>query len=196
MHKKWTLLFLIVFVCAGSNLMALEIPLNGGGASSAGGVKIGYIDMDRIFQIYPQTQVAKDDYAKQLKKKKDQLAEKEKELDDIKNRIGILESTLGTSVNENKDADNPEVTAASVPSLKRDLEEKKVAYEELKKRASQDLASFQSQQSQIILGKIYQALRDLALEEQVTIVVDKASILYGDATTDLTDKLQEKVRGY
>ena len=48
----------------------------------------------------------------------------------------------------------------------------------------------------MILGKIYQALRDLAQEEQVTLVVDKASILYGDSAIDLTEKLQNKVRGY
>jgi hypothetical protein len=30
----------------------------------------------------------------------------------------------------------------------------------------------------------------------VTLVVDKASILYGDTAIDLTDRLQAKVRGY
>jgi Skp family chaperone for outer membrane proteins len=48
----------------------------------------------------------------------------------------------------------------------------------------------------MILGKIYQALRDVANEEQVVVVVDKSSILYGDANIDLTEKLQERVRGY
>ena len=75
-------------------VLALEIPLTGGTQSSAGGPKIAYVDMERIFQIYPQTQAAKEDYAKQLKRKKDQLAEKEAELRDISSRLTVLESTL------------------------------------------------------------------------------------------------------
>ena len=45
-------------------------------------------------------------------------------------------------------------------------------------------------------GLIYKALKDLANEEQVTLVVDKSSILFGSAEIDLTDKLQQRVRGY
>lgn len=180
-------------------LHALDIPLAGGGGSSPSAVKIGFVDMDRIFKIYPQTQAAKEDYAKQLKKKKEQLTVKEKELEDIKNRIGILESTLAnTPVEQSEPMEGESVPAQrkSVPTLKKELEDARAEFEEMKKQASMDLSNFQSQQSQIILGKIYQALRDLALEEQVIVVVDKASILYGDATIDLTDRLQERVRGY
>lgn len=185
--KKLFIAFALSLLIFSTASFALDIPLSGGSQQSGGGAKIGFVDMDRIFKIYPQTQAAKEDYSKQLKKKKDQLAAKEKELEDIKNRISILDSTSVSGA---------ETPGEGTGTLKKDLEDKKVEYEEMKKQASQDLANFQSQQSQIILGKIYQALRDLALEEQVSVVVDKASILYGDATIDLTDKLQERVRGY
>src|SRR5687768_3046770 len=87
------LLFLLATAPAG----ALDIPLTGvtsGGGD--GGGKIGYVDMDRIFQIYPQTLAAKEDYAKQLQRKRQQLADKEEELANIKSRISVLESTLRT----------------------------------------------------------------------------------------------------
>lgn len=188
---------------------ALEIPLGGGLESkSGGGTTVGYVDMDRIFQIYPQTQIAKEDYAKQLEKKRAQLHEKESQVNALKARIGVLDSTLkglntpppngaapadGTA----SPSDTP-VAAGDSPSsdMKKQLEAQMAELDDLRKQSERDLATFQNQQSQIILGKIYQALRDLAQEEQVTLVVDKASILYGDTAIDLTDKLQTKVRGF
>jgi Skp family chaperone for outer membrane proteins len=160
--------------------------------------------------VYPQTQAAKEDYAKQLKKKREQLAEKEAALAEIQSRAAVLESTLkqgapptaptvadsSSTVSAVPSADPLANAAQSLATMKRDLEEKKSELEDTRKQAAADLAAFESQQSQLILGKIYQALRDVANEEQVTVVVDKSSILYGDASIDLTDKLQQRVRGY
>jgi Skp family chaperone for outer membrane proteins len=189
----------------------LEIPLAGGTAGGdAGHGAIGYVDMDKIFQVYPQTQAAKEDYAKQLKKKREQLAEKEAALAEIQSRAAVLESTLkqgapptaptvadsSSTVSAVPSADPLANAAQSLATMKRDLEDKKAEMEELRKQSAADLAAFEAQQSQLILGKIYQALRDVANEEQVSVVVDKSSILYGDASIDLTDKLQQRVRGY
>jgi Skp family chaperone for outer membrane proteins len=195
-------------------IWGLDIPLTGatpGSSSDATrGGTIGYVDMEKIFQIYPQTQAAKEDYAKQLKKKREQLAEKEAALAEIQSRAAVLESTLkqgappaapvvldSSSTASSVPAVDPLASAAqSLATMKRDLEDKKAEMEELRKQSAADLAAFEAQQSQLILGKIYQALRDVANEEQVTVVVDKSSILYGDASIDLTDKLQQRVRGY
>ncbi len=180
---------------------ALEIPLGGGldAKTGGGGTTVGYVDMDRIFQIYPQTQIAKEDYAKQLEKKRQQLREKENQVNALKARIGVLDSAL-KDLNSAPASDSATATNAGpdTPSsdMKKQLESQMAELDDLRKQSERDLATFQNQQSQIILGKIYQALRDLAQEEQVTLVVDKSSILYGDTAIDLTDKLQNKVRGY
>ena len=192
---------------AASGAAALEIPLGGAAEAAAGGTAVGYVDMDRIFQIYPQTQAAKEDYAKQLEKKRQQLRDKEAEVSSLRSRLAVLESTLKDLEQPQPPADpnaaqpaQPGDSAArgqqNVAEMKKQLETQVAEYEEMRKQAERDLATFQGQQSQIILGKIYQALRDLAQEEQVTLVVDKSSILYGDAAIDLTEKLQAKVRGY
>ena len=187
-----------------SPLQALDIPLSGSvDTGRGGGASLGYVDMDRIFKIFPQTQAAKEDYAKQLKKKRDQLAAKEAEMADVKGRIAVLESTLkqstdaqSTSAAPDASSNNTASASQSLGKMKQELETHKTELEELSKQATSDLAAFESQQSQLILGKIYQALRDVAIEAQVSVVVDKSSILYGDATIDLTEKLQERVRGY
>lgn len=190
--------FVLAVFITGASLFALDIPLSGT-SDGAGGAKLGYVDMDRIFQIYPQTQAAKEDYLKQLKKKREQLGAKEAELKDIEGKISVLESTLkqGGAVNATDQSPDPMANASqSVGNMKSDLETKKAELLELRKQATADLAAFESQQSQLILGKIYQALRDVAVEEQVSVVVDKSSILYGDASIDLTEKLQQRVRGF
>jgi Skp family chaperone for outer membrane proteins len=201
---------LVYFVCA--PLRALDIPLSGETGTGKGGASIGYVDMDKIFQIFPQTQAAKEDYMKQLQKKKDQLAAKESELADIQNRVSVLESTLkqnpsappvatssGTVSSTSTAPSTADALAGASQNLvkmKKDLDDRKAELEDLRKQAQSDLSTYQTQQSQIILGKIYEALREVALEQQVNVVVDKSSILYGDATIDLTDKLQQRVRGY
>jgi Skp family chaperone for outer membrane proteins len=188
---------------------ALEIPLGGStGGNNSTNIRIGFVDMELIFQVYPQTKAAKEDYRKKLDKMKQDLAQKENELGNIKDRLAVLDSTLkGMSApvpitNPNVDGSTPPVTDAapqapeSISAMKKDLENKQLEYEDARKRAQADLAAFENRQSQIILGKIYEALQDLAQEEQVTMVVDKSSILFGASDNDLTEKLEQKIRGF
>jgi Skp family chaperone for outer membrane proteins len=189
-------LFLIASICFGvflTNAAALEIPLNGaGGGSGDGGAKIGYVDMERIFQVYPQTKAAKDDYRKRLEKLKSDLAQREADLGNTRDRIAVLDSTLKGVQSSTDTPREP----GNLDAMKKDLQTKEQEFEEARKRALDDLATFESKQSQVILGRIYEALVSLADEEQLTLVVDKSSILYGSASTDLTEKLQERIRGF
>lgn len=196
------ILFLLLFLLP--NAYALDIPLTGA-SGDGGNSKIGYVDMERIFQVYPQTKAAKEDYRKRLDKLKLDLAQKETELGNIRDRIAVLDSTLkggGTPPAVSAStvaADSPPELPqepGNLNAMKKDLEVKEAEFEEARKRALEDLATFESRQSQVILGKIYEALVGLAEDEQLTLVVDKSSILYGSAATDLTDKLQQRIRGF
>jgi Skp family chaperone for outer membrane proteins len=176
---------------------ALEIPLSNAGGGGNGGAKIGYVDMERIFQVYPQTKAAKDDYRKRLDKLKADLAQRETELGNIRDRIAVLDSTLKNVAPPSVSGSTESAAAPeNMETMRRDLQTKETEFEEARKRALEDLASFESRQSQVILGKIYEALVNLAEDEQLTLVVDKSSILFGSASTDLTEKLQERIRGF
>ncbi|MFN0118686.1 MAG: OmpH family outer membrane protein [Elusimicrobiota bacterium] len=185
--------FLLTFFSI--TLYSLEIPLTGQSGTVSKGASIGYVDMEKIFQIYPETANAKEDYSKQLQKKRSQIADKENELSELKKRLSVLESTL-KDLTSGSSAIPPQDQPQAISDLKKQIDEKKAEYEDTRKQAYDDLAAFESKQSEMILGKIYQALKDLAQEEQITIVVDKSSILYGSGNIDLTQKLQEKVRGF
>ncbi|MCB4755677.1 MAG: OmpH family outer membrane protein [Elusimicrobia bacterium] len=197
-YLKFAFLMCLICLILSTPLKAIEIPLEGS-TKSGGAANIGYVDMERIFQIYPQTQYAKEDYSKKLKKMREDLTAKEGAIQNLQERISVLESTL-KDFEKNTSTAGPAVPELdetnNIIKMKNDLESQKVEIEETKKAAVEELAAFERRQSQIILGKIYEALRELAEEEQITLVVDKSSILFGSASVDLTEKLQLRVRGY
>jgi Skp family chaperone for outer membrane proteins len=206
MKRIGWLLGLGICLIQGTTAFSLDIPLSGG-VDGKGGVKIGYVDLDKIFELYPQTKNAKEDYAKQLNIKHEALAAREKEIETIKNKIAVLEETfkdMEAAVPPSPDGvvastevpALPVVPPQNIAQLTAQLEKEKQRYAEARKQSAEELKAFENQQSNAILGKIYRALQDLALEEQVSIVVDKSSVLYGTADVDLTEKLSNKVRGY
>lgn len=86
----------------------------------------------------------------------------------------------------------PEIDAA----LKKKEGELKAKEEELRlfqRAAERELLEYESHKNEILLGRIYIALKELALKESVSVVVDKRNILYGQNAVDLTGKLLEKL---
>ena len=55
--------------------------------------------------------------------------------------------------------------------------------------AELELLDYENRQTENILGKIYMILKELAIKEGVSVVIDKRSILFGNFAVDLTDKL-------
>lgn len=216
---------------------ALEIPLKQRAGGGQGGTTVGFVDMEAIFQEYPETQKAKTEYFAELASKREALASLEKELVDLREQLSVLRTTLKEMQDSLKSA--PEsveastataetFTAASTApaaavaeamrpgSLAQDigaspgsvaavnesllqrektLQEKETALEQARLNAAKDLTEFEERRSLQIMGKLYKALIQLADEQGVTVVVDKRSILYGQAAMDLTDRLRRRVRG-
>ena len=59
--------------------------------------------------------------------------------------------------------------------------------------AEKELTALESRKSQVLLGKIYQVLQQVAHDEGVSVVVDKGAILYGQPAVDLTEKLLKRL---
>jgi len=90
--------------------------------------------------------------------------------------------------------------STSVPEIDAALTKKegelKAKEEELRlfqREAERELLEYESHKNEIILGRIYIALKELAQKESVSVVVDKRNILYGQNAVDLTEKLLEKL---
>lgn len=79
--------------------------------------------------------------------------------------------------------------------IKKSAELKKVRreIEIYRSHAEIELLDFENRQTENILGKIYMILKELAIKEGVSVVIDKRSILFGNFAVDLTDKLLMKL---
>jgi Skp family chaperone for outer membrane proteins len=86
----------------------------------------------------------------------------------------------------------PEIDAA----LTKKEEDLKTREEELRlfqRMAERELLEYESRKSEILLGRIYVALKELAVKEEVSVIVDKRNILFGQNAVDLTGKLLKKL---
>ena len=181
---------------------ALEIPVEN--ITTTAGFAVGYVDMEKIFQEFPETQRAKVEYFEDIEKKRLALLDKELEIKNLKDRIDAIKksieigtgsSSLGVSSGTaSAAAATAQDAAATLVLRQQELDEKEKSMETERLKIEQDLVDEERHRSQAILGRIYVVLQELAEEAQVSVVVDKSSILYGTAQVDLTEKLRERLR--
>ncbi len=86
----------------------------------------------------------------------------------------------------------PEIDAA-ISKKEAELAAKEEELRLFQKQTEHELLEFESRKSEVLLGRIYVALKELAVKEEVSVVVDKRNILYGQHAVDLTDKLLKKL---
>lgn len=199
-------IFLLV-VCF-TNSFGIEIQVikngsNNGTANNgiAGGNVVGFVDMDKIFHEYPETQRAMLDYQKEISKKREEISGLEGQLLELKQKKAVMENTFSVlPENQNLAESTTTVNAVSLSTatlseMNSQIEEQEESLVVAKARVERELAEMEERRSLSILGKIYKALEKLAETEGVDVVVDKSSVLYGNATVDLTEKLQKRLRG-
>lgn len=90
--------------------------------------------------------------------------------------------------------------STSVPEIDAAIEKKTgelaAKEEELRlaqRQSERELLEYEGRKTEILLGRIYVALKELAVKEEVSVIVDKRNILYGQSAVNLTDKLLLKL---
>ncbi|OGS50760.1 MAG: hypothetical protein A3J79_02270 [Elusimicrobia bacterium RIFOXYB2_FULL_62_6] len=86
----------------------------------------------------------------------------------------------------------PEIDAV-LSAKEAELKQKEDALRLYQRQVEKELLEYESHRSEILLGRIYIALKELAIKEEVSVIVDKRNILFGHAAVDLTGKLLEKL---
>ncbi|MBI5744205.1 MAG: OmpH family outer membrane protein [Elusimicrobia bacterium] len=86
----------------------------------------------------------------------------------------------------------PEIDAA-IAKKEEALRTKEEELRVFQRMAERELLEYESRRSEILLGRIYVALRELAVKEEVSVIVDKRNILFGQNAVDLTGKLLKKL---
>jgi len=78
---------------------------------------------------------------------------------------------------------------SAIAAKETDLAKKQEDLRLAQRQAERELLEYETGKSEMILGRIYIALKELAVKEGVSVVVDKRTILFGHSAVDLTGKL-------
>lgn len=278
---KETSLFLLLALQTALALKtgAVEIPLD-----AIAPVRIGYLDLQRVFDSYPEKSFAEGDLLREVEKRKRELGRRQNEINTLREQVAADEATLvqakagrpvrvppnivpqppppaagttkpapvpstgtvrastATAVESYPTEDPlaglpghpgatipaPAAPAASLPGLTTEPDKpapalldllagatepallNAEALSALEKRAQQnrlalaravtsfktfrgnavgDMKQLQTEKTYGVMSKIYAMLQTLARDEGITVVIDKAYVLYGEETVDLSDKL-------
>jgi hypothetical protein len=74
------------------------------------------------------------------------------------------------------------------------LEAKEADFKTFEALAEKSLLDLESRKTEILLGRIYGAIQEVAKNEGVSVVVDKSQILFGHQAVDLTDRVLKKLK--
>ena len=86
----------------------------------------------------------------------------------------------------------PEIDA-SITAKEADLKQKESAIKLYQRQMEKELLEYEGRRSEILLGRIYTTLKELAVKEEVSVIIDKRNILFGHSAVDMTEKLLKKL---
>lgn len=82
---------------------------------------------------------------------------------------------------------------ALIAAKEAELAGKETEFRRFQAEMEKGLLSAESRRTDVLLGKIYEVVQDVARESGVSVVVDKSQILFGQRTVDLTDQVIKKL---
>ena len=110
----------------------------------------------------------------------------------------LFDSTVKrvTTLNLIKDMENKVAIEHDILEEKqKELEEAVRAYGKREEEIERELAEFENRKTMKIMAECYRLIEELAREENISIVVEKNSILYGQPFIDMTERIKERLRG-
>ena len=107
---------------------------------------------------------------------------------------GILDTLAASGTPGTLSVEAQTALQKRVDANKKLLERQIVDFKNFRGNALADMKVLQTQKTYDIMSKIYAVLQTLARDEGVTIVMDKAYVLYGEDTVDLSDKLIQRLQ--
>ena len=140
--------------------------------ATAKDLKVGTVDLKKLFNEYPGTEKAQKKFkAFALKKQKD-LSDPEEELTDLQKQLEGSSSVLSAKEKKKKAAE---------------YQTKLREYAQLKNQITNDLAAKESEMTQGILDEIKAAVAGVARDKGVDLVLDSEKTVYVNGGTDLTE---------
>jgi outer membrane protein len=154
-------------------ILLLVLLLFGAPAFCATIIKIGVVDITRVFDEYPETKKATQALNKEYEEQKVKIGE-------FQDEILKLEDELKTNIM---------LSEEEKERRKAVIERKKKELQELRTQAEQKLLEKERKLTRKIIEKIYTAIKHLAEEKGISLVVDKAGVLFSSPELDLTEEV-------
>lgn len=177
--------------------------------------RIAFVDIDRIYERFPMKALAekeielrKEEYRRKLEKVNKKIRELElkqalevsaKEIA-LSARTEVILSTQTEVASSTQAvsavAEKAEISTGTVkaPSISEQISELKTEKKRLSKEAKDNIKNMSGEYSIQIMGRIYDAVKEVADFHGYTVVMNKSECLYGIPSTDLTDEVLEKLK--
>ena len=72
--------------------------------------------------------------------------------------------------------------------------QKENSFKEYETAAEKDLLDIENRKSELLLGRIRKAIQEVALQESISVVVDKKTLIFGHETVNLTEKVLKRLK--
>ncbi len=146
-------------------------------AAGAEGLKIGYVNVGKVFDGYQRTKDSEGILEQKGKQKQTELENRVNELTKLRQSLELL-------------SDQARQTKT------REIEEKADALQQLKTKSQRELIRERNEAAKQILDEIDQAVKDYATANGFALLLDERSLLYGqdayDATAEVLRMLNDR----
>lgn len=157
--------------CAAALLSAVVGPL-GGPLAEAAELKVGYVNLARLFDDYERTRASEQTLEQKGQQKQ---AELERELQSIQH----LQSNLELLNDQSRQ------------TKAKELEEKTDEFQRLRAKSERELLRERNQLGREILDEIEQTINEYAKANGFTMVFEQRALVYGLEADDLTEEILE-----
>ncbi|PKM92653.1 MAG: hypothetical protein CVU80_02225 [Elusimicrobia bacterium HGW-Elusimicrobia-4] len=89
---------------------------------------------------------------------------------------------------------SPTFTTADIEARKVTLEKQKSDFEKYIAATKQEEKDINNKVKKNIMGKIYDAIKEVSDEEGLTVLVDSCNLIYGEDAQDITEKVLKKLK--
>ena len=138
--------------------------------AAAEGVKIGYVNLGKIFDNYERTKASEQVLEQKGKQKQAELQGRLSELNKLRQSLDLLSDQAKASKSK-------------------ELEEKSDAFQQLKTRSERDLLRERNEVAKGIFDEIDKMVSDYATANGYSLVLDQRALLFGAGANDVTDEV-------
>jgi len=169
--------------------------------------RLAFVDVDRIYEKFPMKALAEKEIKLRKEEYRIKLDEMDKKIRELELKQALeaaepeIEISTHTEVTSSTQAvsavaDAPEISTETVKelSISEQISELKEEKKLLTKEAKDSVKNLSGEYSIQIMGRIYDAVKEVADSHGYTVVINKSECLYGIPSTDLTDEVLKKLK--